>query len=385
MSASNAPDASGPAAVTPATQADMRSAAGFQQALAGSRLLRSNEDVREAAARELMLLRGYDKPQPGPDLGVNTHANAEYTTHANLRKDEWVQLDDRLIEVARPNLTLIEALRSRGLTRNTDLSNLTFEWEDVGDFSQDADLDMAFETRAVDEGVHFELNGIPLPIVHKSYHLNRRNLMASRNRGEDLDTTYMSRATRKVVERLEDLVLNGWGSTVDSYNIPSLLGTNQQADINTATSNNDWDDTSGTTADDIRTDVLTQIETLENENYGPEGTGYLWLLDRASWQALRARDTGTDQERGLQERINEEFGDILDPVRMDRLATGTSIMLKPIQDVIELVVASDLQNVEWESHAGFTMHMKVMGSITPAIKSDQSGQSGIHVMDGLLS
>ena len=47
------------------------------------------------------------------------------------------------------------------------------------------------------------------------------------------------------------------------------------------------------------------------------------------------------------------------------------------EDVIELAIASDMQNVEWSSGDEMTINMKVMASITPVVKSDQSGQSGV--------
>ena len=60
-------------------------------------------------------------------------------------------------------------------------------------------------------------------------------------------------------------------------------------------------------------------------------------------------------------------------------------MFKPTEDVLQLAVASDIQNVEWENYGGWEITMKVMSSMTPIVKSDDSGQSGVVNATGLLA
>lgn len=302
----------------------------------------------------------------------------EIRTNAQLRKDEWVSLDENLVNVAQDELMVVNDLRSRGLTVNEDLSTLIREFEKRDEFSA-ADIDMEPETAASEDTFQFTIDGIPLPIVHKSYHIPYRKLLASRERGQALDTSMQEAATRVVAEQLETLVFNGWTTTVGGYDVPGMT-----TETNRNTGNGeDWDDLSGTSADDIRADVLEMIEGLENDNYNPP---YVLYLDRASYQALRARDTGTDQERGLLERLREEFSAELDAIRSTNyLDSGEGVMFAPRSDVIELAVAADMQNVEWSSNGGWRTHHKVLASITPIVKSDASSQSGIFHMSSLLS
>lgn len=312
------------------------------------------------------------------EFGANTVR--ELRANGTLREDEWKQIDDRLLEVAQHSLRAVQDLRDRGLTQSTDLGTLIHEFERTDEF-EEAELDMGAETRGADEHSTFDLKGVPLPIAHKSFHIGFRQLRASRNRGTSLDTMNLAKATRSVSERLETLLFNGWAGGAQGFDIPGLRGDNREDNVNDLTGS-DWTDSSGTDADDIRDDLIDGIELLENNNYGPEGTGYLCWIARENYQQLRRRDTGTDQERGLLERLEEEF-EFVDFVRADHLDAGEYIMLKPVEDVVELVVASDITNVEWSSHADMTTHMKVMGSITPVVKSDKNGQSGIVNATGL--
>lgn len=300
---------------------------------------------------------------------------AQFRANATLRKDEWKTLDERLIEIAQENLVLVNDLRSRGLTVNEDLATLIREWETTNEFS-DADVDMSGESSGSDDVSTFTLNGTPLPIVHKSFHVKRRQLLASRRRGQALDMTNQSKAARKVMEGLEDMTIDGWGGTVDGYQV---YGFRNHPDRNQV-AGTDWSAATDPAAT-ARDDILSTVEAIENADYG--GSQYVLGVNRTQWQELRRFDTGTDEERGVLERLRNEFGDTIDMMQVPRLPNGEAIMYRPVQDVVELANASDIQNVEWESPSGWTSHMKVMASMTPIIKSDDTGASGVAHLTGI--
>lgn len=303
---------------------------------------------------------------------------AAFRANAQLQKDEWITLDERLIQIAQKELVVVNDLREEGLTINEDLSTLIHEWQGTNEFS-DADVDMSAESSSSEDASTFSLNGVPLPIVHKSWHVPYRQLLASRTRGQSLDTQNQAKAARKVMEGLDSLVWDGWNGAVNGYEV---YGLRNHPDRNTV-SGNDWTDDSGTDADDIRADVLAIVEALEDAEYAPMGSPAFTYFGRDAWQELRRRDTGTDQERGLLERLRDEFGDILDMRYAPTLPGDEAVAFLPVEDVIELAVASDVQNVEWESNDGFVSHMKVMASMTPVVKSDDAGQSGTVHLTGL--
>jgi len=326
-------------------------------------------------------LAAKDTAPDGSALQANAAQQAaQFRANSRLRKDEWKTLDERLVEIAQANLVLVDELRSRGLTVNEDLATLIREWESTNEFD-DADVDMSGETGASEDASTFTLNGTPLPIVHKSFHVKRRQLLASRRRGQGLDLSNQSKAARKVMEGLEDVLINGWDSTVDGY---TVYGLTNHPDRNTVTGS-DWNDFTNNDADTVRGDILDAVEANEDANYGPEGAGYLFAGGRDAYQALRRWDTGTDQERGLLERLNEELDMIQSWIRADYMADDEAVLFKPVPDVLELANASDIQNVEWESDSGWTMHMKVMASMTPIVKSDDDGNSGICHLTDLLA
>lgn len=316
-------------------------------------------------------------PMDSPEREVAAQQAAQFRANAQLEKDEWKTLDTRLTRIAQQELVLVNDLLQAGLTTDEDLATLVHEWQGTGEFT-DADIDMAAETASSEDTSTFSLNGTPLPIVHKSFHIARRTLLASRRRGTALDTANQSKAARKVMEALDGMVANGWSGRLDGY---SVYGYTNHPNRNLVSGSN-WS-ASTTTQTEIRNDILNLVEALENDNYGPEGTGYWAYFGRTAYQQMRRVDTATDQERSTLERLNDEFGDMVDIRRSDALAPGEGVMLKPTEDVVQLANASDIQNVEWTSEDGFKLHMKVMASMTPILKADDAGQMGLAHITGL--
>jgi len=58
-------------------------------------------------------------------------------------------------------------------------------------------------------------------------------------------------------------------------------------------------------------------------------------------------------------------------------------MVKPTERHVQMPTAADIQTVQWESMGGMVQHWKVMGSVMPALRSDQSGNSGVAHLSGL--
>ena len=350
-----APTAGQAANASPA--ATLQNGDGFEQFVAQARLAQAKQEGNERLAQNA------------------AQTTAAFRANSQLRKDEWKTLDENLLEVAQRNLTIVDDLRSAGLTVSEDLATLIREWESTGEFD-DADIDMGAETGSSEDTTTFSLNGVPLPIVHKSFSIKRRKLLASRRRGQSLDTSNQSKAARKVFEGLENMVFNGWNGQVEGYDVPGLKN---QADVNNVTGS-DWTSASANT---IREDFYATVEALEDANYGPEGAPYWGYVARPQYQELRATDTGTDEERSVLARIREEITEVERIRRADFLDDGEAVFFKPVEDVVQLAVASDFQNVEWDSADGFTRHMKVMASMTPIVKSDENGQSGVAHLTGI--
>ena len=291
-------------------------------------------------------------------------------TNNLLRKEEWVELDTALLQVAQERLTGIEDLRARGLIHNLGgLGTLLSQWESQSDMT-DAQIDMGGDTAGQEDTIEFKLHSVPVPIVHKDFRLNIRRLEASRRLGEGLDVTQGTVAARKVAEALESMLFNGAGLTVDGN---AIYGYTTHPDRNTGTATGSW-----ATIANIYSTVLNMIRDAQTDRmFGPY---YLYTAGNVWPDLLQVYDDGSGQT--ARDRVLGIPG--LEDVRVsERLEDGEAVLVQMTRDTIDLAVAQDIVPVEWSTVGGMISHYKVMAVMVPRLKVDQGGRMGLVHYSGL--
>jgi len=206
------------------------------------------------------------------DKGMPIYGERRITANATLRKDEWIDLEDQIIEAARERLVIVDDLQSAGLTYNVGgLGTLISEWE-TGSEMTDADITMDGETVRNKDRQEFGLSGVPIPVIGKDFKIGERMLMASRQRGAGLDVTQGVEAARSVARTSEAMVFNGASigasnSAGNRYTIPGLTTYGGRSTFTMS----DWSDDVGVTPEDIFKEILEMVQQLETEerHYGP--------------------------------------------------------------------------------------------------------------------
>ena len=323
----------------------------------------------------LLMANNFDlgclRPMVAEDGRTYLSINGEARLSANglLRKDEWILLDQVLIQIARDNLTGIADLRSAGLTVNAGgLGTLIHEFERISDMSA-ASVSMDGLGAADEDGVDFELDGVPIPIIFKPFRMNIRHLQASRNRGEGLDVTQAAVATRRVADKLEDILFNG--STVKAAS-RSIYGYRTHGDRNTG-SGGDW----GTVAN-IDTNVLAMIAAAEADNFfGP----YTLYLHKDQYAQTRVPIDATNQITAMDRLLMRP--EIAAVKRSQAMPAGEAVLVQLTRDVVDLSVAADIQNLQWGELGGWVQRFKVFAAMVPRIKSDKDGRCGIVHYTGI--
>ena len=301
-------------------------------------------------------------------------------TNDVLRKEEWQQLDDVLVGVARQRLIGVGDLRSRGLTENLNgLGTILSQYEQLGDMSA-ANVDYAGVTDGEKDSVSFTLVSVPIPITHKNFAIDIRRLMASRGAnavGAPIDRTQVEVAAMKVAEQLEEVLFNGdTGGTVQSgagvTTANSLLGYFNAPDVNSV-SGSDWG-----TAANATTDIIAAIDKNEADKYwGP----YVAYVSTTQFGQLRAffTDGSGDQIFDRLKRLNG-----LEDVRPgDRLSDGRAVLVTMQRSVVDYAVGQDMTVVEWETKGGMQSNFKVFAASAPRVKSDSADGSGITKLTGI--
>lgn len=297
--------------------------------------------------------------------------------NATLRKDEWKQYDDVVLKVTEERLVGVGDLIAAGLTHTVNgLAKTVLEYEDQSDI-ESAQLSMDGATRGRNDRPEFSLNYLPLPIVHADWQLGIRELNASRTTGEALDTSLAGAKTRKVNEKVEEMLFTGASSF--AYGGGTLYGYTDFPSANTGNLSAAWD-ASSTTGATIINDVLAMKQALIADGfYGP----YVLYVPTAYETKLDSDYDATTPGTTILERLLK-IRNITKVQVADKL-TATSggkervVLVQMTSDVVRLVEGLPLTPVEWDQQGGMIMDFKIMTIRVPQLRATQEGDCGIAV------
>lgn len=295
-----------------------------------------------------------------------SHPSLRLAANSTLMKDEWKELDDAVLATARPRLRLVQDLIDAGLVRRLGGLGTTISEYQRASTMEDAEVTMSGVT-PVDEGaIDFDLVSVPIPIISKEFRLPLRTLLSSRRNGDGLDTMQVTEATRKVADKVTDLVLNGYATKLGGQ---SLYGLTNHPNANT-----DSLSTFATFAN-IYPAFTGMIDILQADSfYGPYGA----YVSRPQYIEMLALNT--DESRMALDLVNQIPGlQFVRPIDEAYLSDGTVVVFELSPSVIDLAIAQDMVVVEWESRGGLELHFKVMTALAPRVKADKAGKSGIVV------
>ena len=302
-----------------------------------------------------------------------TIAPAALRTADTLRKDEWKSFDEALVEEGVIRLRAVADLMNAGLvsTIPNGLGKTVREWERVTDMFP-AEVSLDGNVRTEDDRQEFILSQLPLPITHKDFSLNLRTLIASRDRGESLDTTQVRTAGRLVAEKTESMLLNGEAKPFGGL---TIFGYRTHPDRNTAGFGTGGAWTGAKTGEQILTDLLTMITGLEGDRY----FGPFWLYVGGDASTKLQEDFKANSDKTIMQRLMEV--DQLSAIRIvDQMPSANVVLVQGTRDVAEMIEGEPLQTVQWDINGGFRINFKAFTINVPLVKSDAQGRSGVFHM-----
>lgn len=290
-----------------------------------------------------------------------------------LRKDEWIHLDEQLIQEAVIRLVGVADLKAAGLVMSVpnSMGKTVVQYEKVTDMAP-ATVSLDGVTRSEQDRQEFLLSGLPLPITHKDFFLNLRTLAASRERGESLDTTQVRTAGRLVAEQEEKMLFQG-GKTFGGL---AIYGYTSHPNRNTTGfgTNGNWVQ-AAKTGENMIDDVFTLISLLEADRfYGP-----YWLYLPRNYSTVVGKDFKANSDKSVKARLAEIDG--ISAVRVaDQLPSNNIVLVQATSDVATWVQGESLQTVQWDVEGGFHINFKAFEIAVPLLRSDAQGRMGLAHM-----
>lgn len=308
------------------------------------------------------------------ELMMNGMHHPVHNATLGLRKDEWLFMDQVIIDVARQRLRAWSDLAAANSYGGFNaMAKMVLEHEAVGD-SGSAVVDMDGLAEGRDDTPENKLYGTPLPITHSDFWLSSRRLAISREAGTPLDMTKAERAGRRVAETIEKTTIGTitgmkYG-TESAYERDSrVYGYTNFPDRVTKTGLTAPTNSNGTT---IVGEILEMIELLYGQNhYGPYmlyvSTGYDQFLDN---------DLKANSDKTVRQRIRE-IDQIRDVRRLDYLTGNVMILVQMTSDVARAIDGMGITTIQWDTDGGMRTNFKVMAIQVPQLRSDANGNCGI--------
>jgi len=285
-----------------------------------------------------------------------------------LQKDAWREMDTAVVGAGRQRLVGVADLLGRNLTYTipNGLGVLSLEHEKVSDISP-AGMSLHGISNQDADQVKFELERLPLPMIHKEFSLPARMLASSRRKGLPLDTTNGERAGRSVAVLNEDLLMNG--SSSYKYDGGTIYGYTDHPDRNVYNISVSWATAGGNA---IIQDVLAMKQmSIDDNQYGP------WILYvPTNYDTVLDDDKKAESDKTIRQRILDIDG-IVGVRTADRLTDSNVVLVQMQPETARIVNAQDTITVMWEGMGGMVKNFLVFNILIPQVRSDIDDKCGI--------
>ncbi len=332
-----------------------------------------------------LLNNGFDVGALRPWIGKdNRHYIAQngvavplQNANATLRKEEWKQLDDSILVAAKERLRVVADLRAAGLTYTipNGMGKTVLESQMMGDITP-ATISMDPARSSEQDRPEFGIVNLPLPVIHKDFYFNARQVATSRNTGAPIDTTMAQLAARRVSEEAERLVLGiaptfayGGGTVYGFTNFPQRIAVEL-----TSPENSDW-----TPATLLRELLGMKQRSVDAFHFGP------WVAYFSPAWSLYLDDDYSEAKGDNTVRQRLEAIEGITSVRSADFLTGFQIVLVQMtSDVVRLVLGMDITTLQWETLGGMKLNFKVMAIMVPQLRSAEAEGENAGIIHGAV-
>lgn len=289
-----------------------------------------------------------------------------------LGYDDWKKIDEKVIMIAQRRMVGVNDLVSRGLAYDmggAGLGKTVLGYQDASDIN-DAQISMDAVNRGQKDRQEFDMKYLPLPIVHCDFSFSVREINMAREGRIPLDTTMAEAATRKVSEKVEQILFQG--NNAFTFGGGTIRGYLDHPNRNTVSLTVDWDNSAKTGKEILDDTLALQQASINDRNYGPWG-----LYIPTAYQRVLGEDYATNYQQSIKDRLMQIEG--LEFIRVADFMTANNVVLVNLSsESVRMVIGLPIRTVQWDSEGGFQTNFKILTIMVPQIRADQALRSGIQ-------
>lgn len=295
----------------------------------------------------------------------------DLATNSILLRREWEALDAAVIRAFRIRTGGIADLRGAGLTSNTTLAEMLNSFRVASERAR-PNVTMDGRTRIDQDRTERRTYSVPIPIISTGYQFSMRELMAARAVGSELETVEAEEAAQSLSEETERILFDGNSNVVVQGE--KIYGYTNHPDRKTDTAGNFGGGDFGTEHNGYKT-VLGVLEAMALWRYYGPFMVYIYPTQYNQLLTIHTDGTG-DKELDRILRLPQ----IIDVKVNDTLSAGEVVFVQMDRSVVDLRIAMDLTNVQWDNPDGSAVFFKAMLAMVPRLKPNYDTNLGVcHV------
>jgi hypothetical protein len=228
---------------------------------------------------------------------------------------------------------------------------------------------MSPKSRGSNDRANVDIVNMPLPIIHKEFSFEAREIAISRNNGQPLSTVNLELGAGRVADAIESLVLGTWGTY--QYGGGTLYGLTNHPNRSVGGFLNPT--VGGWTPFMLYNSVIRMMQdALTANQFGPFD---LYFSTGLMQYMLRMM---TDQYgAGSLLKNLKEIPNIVNVEMLDFLTGNQLLLVQRNPATASVLIGMDMKLVQWVSDGGETENFRIMAMILPLIQTDISSQCGI--------
>ena len=302
---------------------------------------------------------------------VENASAVKLLTNANgtVRHEDFMVIQDKIVEVRRRALNGITDLMGAGLTFGVSIEEQLVGFENINEF-QEAEQEMNPNSYQNNDTVFTE-EFVPNPITHQSFQVPWRQT------GFDYKRSLgMSESIRQVAERLENTLFNGNAGISVQFGGQAnpIFGYTTHPARGTGTIS-DWSLT--TNVGLIVTEMIEQIGLMWSGQGGIENDSVIPYVSNDIWLNLQ-NDYKADSEKSVLTRLLD-IPQIKEIKPAEKLAVKSCVLVEMLDRTIQLAVASDIITVPHiKTNPMSPQVLTTYAAMVQQIKVDSNDNTGIR-------
>jgi len=295
----------------------------------------------------------------------------ELVGNANtVRHEDFLTIQERIVEVRRRALLMNQDLMDAGLSFTVNIGDQLVGYENINEF-QEAEQEMNPNAYQNNDTVFTEAY-VPNPITHQSFSIPWRQ------NGFDYKRSLgMTESVRQVSERLENTLCNGNTGIVLNFNGSNhiLYGYTTHPDRGTGTIS-DW--TAAVNRDKIVDELIAEIGSMWSDQGGVANDSVVVYVANDIWTVLQQDYNSGFPSKTMFERM-KDIAQVKDVKPAEKLATKQVVLVEMESRSVELAVASDIIAVPHiKTNPMAPQVLTTYAAMVPLIKVDSNSNTGIR-------